>query len=106
MHSFAEFGVPVMLCDLKDQISMGGAENVMGRILVGTGSEAIWQIPSAGGVAAPVTKWIAHAATLRTISRHSFPTAGISYTTVVPIARTTTVLASATWRPHPKKQPD
>ena len=49
-------GAPVTLCDLKGQFSVGGAENAAGRILVGTGGEAIWEVPSAGGVATPVTK--------------------------------------------------
>jgi eukaryotic-like serine/threonine-protein kinase len=49
-------GAPVTLCDLKGQISVGGAENATGHILIGTGNEAIWEIPSAGGVARPVTK--------------------------------------------------
>lgn len=49
-------GAPVTLCDLKGQISVGGAENTAGRILVGTGGDAIWEVPSAGGVAKPVTK--------------------------------------------------
>jgi eukaryotic-like serine/threonine-protein kinase len=49
-------GAPVTLCDLDRKILVGGSENAGGRILFGTGNDIIWQVPSTGGTAVPVTR--------------------------------------------------
>jgi eukaryotic-like serine/threonine-protein kinase len=49
-------GAPVILCDLNGLIAVGGSENAAGRILLGAGSDSIWQVPSSGGPPVRVTR--------------------------------------------------
>ncbi|HEY1340012.1 MAG TPA: protein kinase [Bryobacteraceae bacterium] len=48
-------GAPVFLCDLNGVIPVGGSENAAGRILLGSGTGPILEVPAAGGTPKAVT---------------------------------------------------